>query len=384
MGNIHIRASDIRARRPIGKIGDRAYSSILDVIGTLINADPQAKQVDTVTVDTATNAATYTVTIDGVAVTFTADASATKPEVSAGLLLAIQADGVTSGAVVVTDDAVDTLTLTARWPGVAFTVAVGALLSTASVTASAAADVIPFGRGIIRTGLGSADSNLSGDGAYASNSSLCALPKEASLAKRVSTLTVTYAAAEEYTVSITCDEVAYHIGPVLADTDDDTTAAAINTAINAMMPANTVIGTVATDTVTLTAECEGKHFEVSLGLKTGTTARLVLADTTNTLITDINKVFAGGAMYAYDEEASASGTGEYPANAGVKAMSGGAMIVSNSQNPGHNDRVYLETTAGSDVGKFYNAGTATRILLTSARWDRPGPVSGDSLAVIRF
>ena len=237
---------------------------------------------------------------------------------------------------------------------------------------------------MIQTGIEAADSNLSGDAALAGNSRLCALPKESALSKRISTLTVTYAAAEEYTVSLTVDEVTYHVGPVLADTNTNTTAAAINTAINAMMPANTVIGTVATGVVTLTAECEGKYFEIGLGLKTGTTARFVLADTLNTLSCDINKVMIGASMYAYDEEASASGIGEYPAQAGVKVMQNGYMIVSNAQAPSAGDRVYVETTDGADVGKMYNAGTASRILLTGARFDRPGPQSSDSLAVVKL
>jgi hypothetical protein len=69
---------------------------------------------------TASNSATYVVTIDGVAYSFTADSSATAAEVVAGLTALVNADG----ACAVTASGSTTLVLTADAPGVAFRLAV--------------------------------------------------------------------------------------------------------------------------------------------------------------------------------------------------------------------------------------------------------------------
>jgi hypothetical protein len=78
-------------------------------------------QVWKVIVKTAANSTKYTITLDGQAAEFTSDATATKPEITAGLKLALDALAL---AVTVTDDLADTLTITADVAGAFHSVSV--------------------------------------------------------------------------------------------------------------------------------------------------------------------------------------------------------------------------------------------------------------------
>ncbi len=94
-------------------------------------------QIETVTVDTATNDFAYTVTINGTDFTITSDSSATKEEIRDALIAEINggAEPVTAAPGVGTDD----LTITADVAGVSFTVAVSIELSSVSDQANVAA-----------------------------------------------------------------------------------------------------------------------------------------------------------------------------------------------------------------------------------------------------
>lgn len=67
-----------------------------------------------ITVDTAVNSTTYTISVAGETITYTSDGSATKPEITAGLKAAVEANATANAAYTVTDDTVDTITLLAR------------------------------------------------------------------------------------------------------------------------------------------------------------------------------------------------------------------------------------------------------------------------------
>jgi hypothetical protein len=87
------------------------------------------------------NSAVYTVTINGTAYTYTADANATEQEIVDGLIAAIAASAVTGS-----DGGANTLTITADVSGTPFSLAVGANLTvgtpTAAETIGAALDAI--------------------------------------------------------------------------------------------------------------------------------------------------------------------------------------------------------------------------------------------------
>ncbi len=345
---------------------------------TVINASPQAEQVGTIVVDTATHSATYTVTIEGEAISYVADSATTKIEIAAGLAAAINATPAVRGVLSAASDGVDTVTLTGLIPGTVFTAsdADAKLTTTAAVTAAADADAIAFGRFVVDSeGYFGVDGERYG-----------ALPTPATLAAQVDTLTVDYAAGEVYYVGITIEGRRYSVA-VAADTDDATTATAIRAALNAILPANSVVVTGSTDQVIMTAEVEGKSFTTDVGLKSGTTARLSLAYTTATRDTDLTRCLAGFSLLALDEETIplAGGTDEgYPANGGVRILRAGDVWVSTAQTPSAGDPVYVETAAGASAGKPYTDASATRIKLPTAiaSWQRYNSTAG--LAVLRL
>lgn len=96
--------TSVSNNNPVAIAGMFADTGVKDVISR-VNA---AKQLFTIVVTTVENSADFTVTVNGTAYTYTSDASATKPEITAGLKALIDAgdEGVT-----ITDDLTDTLTI---------------------------------------------------------------------------------------------------------------------------------------------------------------------------------------------------------------------------------------------------------------------------------
>lgn len=374
---ISIRADQITPRLLMGVVGALYDANYLDALDTYINKDPQAVQTYTVVIDTVTNSATYTFTCDGETITYTADSSATSAEIGAGLLAAFNANPHARGLFVATFDTA-TLTLTAVNSAIDVVVSdADAKLTTTETVAPADATAVHFGRGIVNLGTINDDGTPLGAEIYA-----------AKLTAQVSTLTVVYAASELYTVTIgVFGQAALQVN-VSADTDTATTTTAIVTAINNAMPANTVLAASSVaGTITLTAEVAGKAFTVGVGTKTGTAARLSVASTTATALTDINRCFAGISVESKDTEvATIEGTeATYLPNSGMTVLRKGRIWVENDQTPGVSDTVYVETTAGTSQGKFYNSSTSTRLALANARWvPVPSRASSENLAVIEL
>ena len=371
------RATDVRSRRPQSKIGQLALSAMNDVIKTVINENPQADQVSTFTITGATNSKVYTVTVNDVEISYTADGTATIAEITDGLAAAINVEPRVYGQVSAESDGVDDITLTGSYPGLAFTISDSdAQIDNASITAAGTADSVPFGRGVICTSYQTDEANQLG-----------ILVASTVLADQVDTLTIVYAAAEVYYLSILVDGATYDFG-VVASVDTAGTCTAIAAAINAQMPASTVIADGSSGTtVVLTAEVAGKAFSVTSGTKSGTASRLVLVHTTATLATDISKCLAGVSLYTTDESnlTVAGDDVVYPANAGVIIVSRGQVWVSNSESPSYGDDVYIGTGT-SEKGMFYKSAGTNRILLpqSKATWIRSArSSSGDDLAVLQ-
>lgn len=355
-------ARDVRARRPQGKIGQPGSSSHLYSLVTLINKDPQASQVDTVTVTADANSQEHTFTLNGVEISFTSDGSGTKAEIAAGLAAAVNEEPLVRGQVSASA-VTDTVTLTATYPGVVFTITESdSNLTTASVTSATAADAVGMGLGIIDSS--SSSTEVTGYGVIA---------KSANLTAQVETLTVDYVSGELYTVIIEVDGDRYIAGPVTATTDDAGTSAAIAAAIEAAMPANTVVATNPTGTtVVLTSEVAGKPFKVSVGTKSGTAARLYVTHTTVGRRTDINRVIRGVSVYTYSEEVSTVGgtTVQYAANSTMKVMRSGTIWVACTETVSRGDDVWIELASGSNAAKFYASGSSTRVKLNNFKWER--------------
>lgn len=380
---ISVRATDVRTRRAQGLVGLPVEQNYLDRRRTVVNKTPQAKQVSTILVNTATADYEYINTINSVEISYTAPSGAPSVStVAAGIAAAIEAEPAVGGQVRVTVDTA-TITITGALSGTSFTITSdddGAKTTVATGTSAASADAVPFGRAVIATDYDTPEAGLVGG-----------LAKSTLFTAQVETLTVTYAAGEYYSVTLDMLDGSTPLvaGPVLADTDSTTTATAIYNAINAIMPAVSVVATnPSAGVVVLTAELAGKGFQVSVGLATGTIARLALVHTTaRSPVTDVRLALMGVAEHAYDEEVSTVGgtSVSYPANAGVKVFSFGKIWVANSQSPTYGAAVYVEL-GSTDSGKFYTTSSSTRVLLPSsiARWERYAESTDDAIAVLNI
>ena len=355
-----------------GRVGALVFSDPTDEVLTFLNSDPQAKAVKVCTVSAATNDKVYTFTINSVDVSYTADASATIAEIAAGLHAAVDLEPAVRGSVVLTSDAT-TCTLTAVYPGVDFTFTeADAELSIATSTAAASADAIPFAVGVADNGVD------------AGGSRLCRLVQTSAFSAQVATIAVTYVAGASHIVTVarpaTLDSWSTL---VVSDTDDDTTATAIRAAVNAMLPASTMIATGATDEVILTAEILGDEFEVTVSADT-----LALVQTTGpSTATSVARAIRGLSRDSADDPAPtiAATASEYAGNDGVKVIRRGSVWVESTQTIAYDDQVYIELGA-TDTGKFFNTSGATRVALPRDRWEwqADGLVASENLAILRL
>lgn len=373
------RVSGVRSRLPQSSVGRRATTSYLDLVLTCVNRDPQAKQVDTVTVSTYTTGDTYTLTINGMDVSHVATvADADTTGLAASIAEAINADPSVRGQVAATS-AGAVITLTGTYPGIAFTVteASAKIATPVSVTAAAEADAIAFGRLVVGT------EDYADQGVP-----YCKLAAAAKMVAQVDSYVLVYDAAVDTIVEIEIDGEHYRTSHVMA-TDIDTSGAAIAAAVNAIMPANTVLATytAGTDTLTLTSEVAGKPFVSSVMFGAGRDTGVATKTSTAGIDTDLNKAALGVSVAAYDEEVTTvGGTAiSYPGNAGLRVLKRGTIWVENSQGVSLGDPVYVELGVTADNGKFFNTGSATRVRLEKARWERASRTgSGDAIAVMRI
>jgi hypothetical protein len=325
------------------------------------NDSGQAIQVSTLTVDSAVASTVYTWTFEGVEYTVTSPASgATVTTIAAQIVAEMQGSPV-AGAAATFESAVGVVTITGLQPGQSFSLSDSdANLTSATVTSAASAGTVAFGRGLLR-GDWDADDGIQ----------FAKLPVSTALTAQVTTLTITYSANAVYNVIITVRGVTYPI-PVLADTNSDTTATAIRAAINAAMPASTVIATGATNVVILTAEVAGQAFIVSATSQDPTDVAIVAT----TAGTDLGGILGIPALFGVSQRNAAVPYAEvddtdavYPANSVMSVVRKGVIAVTYSTLPAIGDAVYLETS-GASAGLFFTTGSSTRVWLppSLARW----------------
>jgi len=140
--------TDYSPRHQEGLLGDPPDLSLLSEDRRFINDDPRAKQIETVTVDTASDDTDYTVTVDGNDITITSDGSATKTEIRDALIDAINNEPLINGTVVAEAGNSDDFTITARIGGVGFTFSESdSNLSSTTTQGDGDAGAVPFARG---------------------------------------------------------------------------------------------------------------------------------------------------------------------------------------------------------------------------------------------
>lgn len=371
-------ASAVRTTFLAGVLGLLAFPDGNPFIQTGINSAPQAYEVHTITVaGSPTNSHEFTVTINGIDCSYTSDGSATSQEVVDGLTEAINNEPGVRATVRAVATSSTVVTVTAITPGVAFTMTDSdGDLTCATSTAAASADAIEFGRLVV--GAASLDSTLHLPSVFK--------PVSTYLTAQVETLTATYSAAEVYYVQIAIEEQTYGPVAVTANTDSATTATDIATAVNAIMPANSVLAAATSGgALTLTAEVAGKAFSVIYGTKSGTAARLTLAHTTATDLTDIARCMRGITTLHADTQATTigGGTSSYAANEAVNYCTNGCVWVASTESVTPGSDVYVETS-GASAGLFYTTTSATRIKLPRSRFQWGQAQAADGIAQLRI
>ena len=366
--NVHVRAGDVQSRFGQGFVGQAILRRLCD---TLLNRSPQAKQVTTIAIGGATNDTVYSVTIDGVTSSYTADGSATVAEIGDGLVAAIEANAAAYGRMVPSFSS-PTLTLTGRYPGVSYTVtkadgSTGDLGSPATATSAAAAARVNVGRAIVCSGY-STDPGMSGV-------KLGHVPTTADFNAQVITITVDGASGDSFVPQVKLNGKVYTGDAVEWHTSATQTAADIATEMNGILPSETVLVANSSGAVSFTAEVEGAEFEADI--ITGVSGEATKAYTTGP---SIDTSFArkwrqgGVSLYRADLEHSSVG-GDDPAygpNEGVEVLRDGEVWVQTGETITYDDEAYV-SLASATKGRFYNSAGTDRVWLPPemARWERP-------------
>lgn len=366
----------IPSRRPEAITGKVYDSSFLNNLITLLNEKNQTKQVSTITVDTAADNTTYTVSVNGETVTVNSGTSATTTTIATAIKEAINEDYPLARAACIATSSTNVVTLTGLNPGRSFTVTDSdANLTTATGTAAATADTIAFGRAMIGTGFATNAANEKG-----------ALPKSTYLSAQTGTITITYNSGSVYTAGVYVAGQWYDAQTVGA-TNLATTAAALTSNLNGVLPANTVIVTSSAGVITFTAEIAGLEFDLRAGVGDATATTAV--SYTKSYTSSLEIALKGISIAALDEEnLTVEGNDVvYPANAMVKVLQKGKIWVDFPAETSltYNSAVYVETS-GSNAGKLYNDSSSTRVKLplSKARWLRKSENEALALVQINF
>lgn len=328
----------------------------------------------------------YTATIDGIQFSYTGvTADSAHSDVAIGLAAAINAEPLLFGRVTAAASG-DNCNITARTPGLSFTLTADSATGTGTLTASTVtandtADVVPFGIAMVR------DPN-SDDYCMALSSDVLTVP--------IYTLTPTATNSVAYTVQIMIGGNTYQ---ATYTSDGSATVAEICTgltsAINTAMPASTVLAEDGTSLVTLTGEVDGVNFDVeSIG------AGAIAIAQTQGGPTDaegtIDNLFAGVSVRTAAVSSTAfppsSPLGEtessgYPAPISINVCKRGPIVVAPEDASSHTTLVGKDVyvrlaTSGTNHSGQFRASAASgfiKIPSSQARWHR---LLGSGLAVL--
>lgn len=382
-------ASDVRAVQLPFVPGQVVSTSYLSRLRDLINANPQATDIWTLTITGGTTAGSSVIaTIAGQVITYTSQPGDTSTTILATSFAAfINGNPIVRGVAAATSTGASAVvTITGIQPGQAFTVTAGTNTGSATHTQTAAsAALVPYGVAVAYI---PGSSTIDGPAQY------CGLMTDSLFTAQVATVTVVYAANQEYTVTIGLNGKVVS-AVALANTDSATTATdlatAINTAMDAAFTAGKSVVAAATSggALTLTAEVLGFEFTVATGVLQNPTSNIALAYTTGPSIsTSAVQAFAGVSVFAVDQELTTVGgsSAGYPGNAGLRALQFGHIGVANSDNVALGDKVYEELDhTSANAGLLFNATGDTRVLLPGQYWERNAGYAAqgaDSYAVV--
>lgn len=375
--------------RPAG-VGQVADNHPLNRRRDVINTNPQAAQVDTLTVINA-GEADYDLTVGGIDFTLAASVVSIAAAADA-LAVSWNADPILRGWMTADSDGIAVVTLTANNPGIVIDIVEAeANLTYASVTVAATADPVPFGRAMVAVGYVTPENNqLDPDGTMLAG----VLADDALLTAQVDDWTIADPGIGQF-IGATCSVVGLP-GTVHCrvpwDTSLTVTLAALATVLNAAL-ADRLLSSylaVTSDATSLvfTAQIAGVEFESSVDCDNAAAYPVISASSNLALATSFLRRFIGASIRATDEVPSTIGStsSTYGANRGVRVLADGPMWVASTEAPAYGDRVFVGTTTNEE-GLFYKSSGTGRIPLplTVARWlysARSG--EGDNVAVVRL
>lgn len=304
---------------------------------SLINVNPQAAQVTTITVDTAVNDTEYVVFLNSIEVSFTSDSSATIVEVRDGLIAAI--NGTVGLSYLDAEVASSTaLTVTSRLDGVAFTAtSPSANLTLTETTAAASAAPVGFGLSIVRT----SDDPDSRVGAQRGR-----LVAASDYAGAVSELTNTADDTQPYAFTLNYAGAAYDV-QFTSDGTATTTeiSEGLQTAVDALgLPITTAV---ATDTLTLTGDA-GVDFQITNITAGGAGTLEESSRTEASLPSKLLIAVRSAAVSALAQLQDAVSTG-YPGNSTMPGGDVGRYIVPTEESVSVGDPVYLRLSANGSL-----------------------------------
>lgn len=364
---------------------------------TGVNKDPQAKKIDTVVVDTATDGEEYSVLVEGLEFSTTRASGATQDNLAQDLVDAINADGRINGRVVAEKTATTgQFTVTARNGGIGFTFSLNdnsAKMTLTNTQANAVADAFDFGLGVLYAGQNDAKA-----GVYNASGvePLVRLATATALTARTVLLAPQVGDNDVYLLTVTYEEDGIE-RQLLAEITADGTATAAEivdamvTELNADLPANTVIASNVGDELQLLSEVAGKNFSYGFGSLDAVNAGwAVSSDNQESAIVDINDAFAGIAeTVAYSEKSRPERPGQLSGNAQVEpndtvtVKEDGRIWVDPEDTPALTQRVFIRLAAvGSldTLGGFTATPDAGTVHLKRAKWHQIHP----SLSVIQL
>ena len=246
------------------------------------------------------------------------------------------------GTLYAQSDGVDTVTITYRTKGTAFTLTDSdGNLTTSLVTAASSGSNLPPGIIVME------DSNDTGMGGAVT------VPASSTAVAKVVDVTPTYSAGDEWTLTVTVLGVA-HSAMVTMTTDLDTTLDAMAEALDEALPASTVtvVSTPATATkLTLTSEVAGQDFDVSSSVSDvgGASDPVTIATTTANVTAAFTSDLIGVVVLEQVGELPASGLYVYTPGDVIACGRVGRydVLVDTGETIAAGNSVYVRTTAGA-------------------------------------
>lgn len=322
---------------PAGRDGQLYDVSYYKDALSLINSNPQAAQVWTVSVSGASNNTLYTININGIPVSYLSDGSATQQQIADGLVAAVN-NGPAVNGIVVAASGTNALTLTARLLGTQGEFVVtesSAQLSAAITTAAANADPVPFGRAIVRTG------DRAGR-----------LISAADFVGTLAQFSFTASNSQVYVINLIVDGVSYAASYT---SDGSATALEIATGLAAAVTALAVglTGSVVNTDNLLISAADGVSFEVST-VSAGTGAIALVSYTPQV---KPHEIFIAQLTDSYDyNEMIASGLPAgiygYPSNRTMTSLRKGRVIVPVEESISIGDPIYVRVAVNGSLDQI--------------------------------